>query len=103
MPKRNWSESPFDSKAAFLRYHRKKAAKKNALRREINVQRKSELRTALKKAEVAITSGKAEEASSLYQRAAGLLDRAAQRGVIKKGKANRAKSRLASRINGLSA
>ena len=44
-----------------------------------------------------------EQARELYRHAASHLDRAAQKGVIKKGTANRKKSRLARRINSMAA
>ncbi len=70
---------------------------------EINRRRKVTLRTTLKKTEGAIESGDSELAQGLYRQASGHLDRAAQKGVIKRGEANRRKSRLAQKLNGMAA
>lgn len=99
MPTRNWAETSFADKQAFLRYSRRKFAQKNQTRRDRNFHRKSTLRTTLKQAEAAIASSDAQQAQELYRQAASLLDKAAQKGVIKKGVANRNKSRLALKIN----
>lgn len=72
-------------------------------KRDRNRRRKSELRTVLTKAEEKMAEGNAEEAQALYLQAASHLDRAAQKGVIKKGMANRKKSRLAQRLNRIAA
>ena len=70
---------------------------------EINRRRKVTLRTTLKKTEIAIEDGDSELAQGLYRQASGHLDRAAQKGVIKRGEANRRKSRLAQKLNGMAA
>jgi small subunit ribosomal protein S20 len=61
------------------------------------------MRTTLRQAEAALTEGNAQDAQTLYQQAASLLDKAAQKGVIKKGMANRKKSRLARKLNQIEA
>ena len=68
-------------------------------KRDRNMQRKSALRTTLKQTEVAIADGDIEQAQELYRQAASHLDRAAGKGIIKKGMANRKKSRLSNEIN----
>ena len=68
-------------------------------KRDRNNQRKSALRTTLKQTETAITDGDMEQAQELYRQAASQLDRAAGKGIIKKGMANRKKSRLSHDIN----
>ena len=68
-------------------------------KRDRNMQRKSALRTMLKQTEAAIADGEREQAADLYRQAASQLDRAAGKGIIKKGMANRKKSRLAHDIN----
>ena len=68
-------------------------------KRDRNTQRKSSLRTMLKETEAAISDGEMEQAQELYRQAASHLDRAAGKGIIKKGMANRKKSRLAHDIN----
>ena len=70
-------------------------------KRDRNMQRKSALRTMLKQTETAIADGDMEEAQELYRQAASQLDRAAGKGIIKKGMANRKKSRLAHDINNI--
>jgi len=72
-------------------------------KRDRNRHRKSELRTVLNKAEGKIAEGSVEEAQALYLQVASHLDRAAQKGIIKKGMANRKKSRLARRLNQIAA
>ena len=66
---------------------------------ERNLQRKSALRTSLKQTEAAIVTKDMQQAQELYRRSASLLDRAARKGLIKKGAANRKKSRLALKLN----
>ena len=68
-------------------------------KRDRNMQRKSALRTTLKQTEAAIADGEMEQAAELYRQATSQLDRAAGKGIIKKGMANRKKSRLAHDIN----
>ena len=68
-------------------------------KRDRNLQRKSALRTALKQTEAAIADGEMEQAQELYREASSQLDRAAGKGIIKKGMANRKKSRLSNDIN----
>jgi small subunit ribosomal protein S20 len=68
-------------------------------KRDRNAQRKSTLRTMLKETEVAIADGDVQQAQESYRQATSHLDRAVGKGVIKKGTANRKKSRLAHDIN----
>ncbi len=86
--------------------HRRSAkihARADAKKRERNRHRKVTLRTSLKAAELALQEGDAEKAQQLCKTTASLLDRAASKGVIKKGTANRQKSRIARRLNALTA
>ncbi len=86
--------------------HRKSAVKHiraDKKKAEVNRRRKVTLRTTLKKAEAAIVAGDSDAAEGLYRQASGRLDRAAQKGVIKRGEAARRKSRLAQKLNDLSA
>ena len=62
---------------------------------------KSATRTAVKKAEQAIASGDLEAAMTAFREAVSKLDKAAKKGVIKKGTADRKKSRLARKLNKL--
>ena len=68
-------------------------------KRDVSFKRKSAVRTIVKKTKVAIESGNVEEAESLFRRATSSLDRAVSKGVIKKGTANRRKSRLAKSLH----
>ena len=67
------------------------------------MRRKSALRTMLKQTEAAIADGEVDQAQELYRQAVSQLDKAAGKGVIKKGMANRKKSRLAHDINKIAA
>ena len=68
-------------------------------KRDVGFRRKSAVRTIVKKTKVAIESGNVEEAESLFRRATSSLDKAVSKGVIKKGTANRRKSRLAKSLH----
>ena len=68
-------------------------------KRDRNLRRKSALRTVLKQTEAAIADGEREQAEELYRQAASQLDKAAGKGIIKKGMASRKKSRLSHDIN----
>ena len=72
-------------------------------KRDRNMRRKSALRTMLKQTEAAIADGEMEQAQELYRQAVSQLDKAAGKGVIKKGMANRKKSRLAHDLNKIAA
>jgi len=87
------------AKQKIIRAKRRKRMRPIKRRRERNYQRKSALRTVLKQTEIAISAGDAKQAQALYHQSVSHLDRAAQKGVIKKGKANRRKSRLALKLN----
>ncbi len=64
---------------------------------------KSALKTTLKKFEIALASGNVETAKTAYISAGRALDMAASKGVIHKNMAARKKSRLALKLNALSA
>ena len=68
-------------------------------KRARNSQQKSALRKLLKQTETGISTRDVQQAQGGYRQAASLLDRAAQKGVIKKGAADRKKSRLAQKLN----
>jgi small subunit ribosomal protein S20 len=59
---------------------------------------KSELRTTIKKARIAL-KGSAQEAPSVVVAAASALDRAASKGIIPDKRASRVKSRLAKALH----
>ncbi len=64
---------------------------------------KSDMRTAVKKAEAAVVLNDATAATSTYTEAARKLDKAAAKGLIHKNAAARKKSRLAKKLNSLNA
>ncbi len=81
----------------------KKHARADEKKRIRNRHRKSTLRTVLKQTETALDEGNVETAQELCKSVTSLLDRAASKGVIKKGTANRQKSRLISKLHALMA
>jgi small subunit ribosomal protein S20 len=81
----------------------KKAARKIVRRTEINRDRKSRMRTFLRKVEEAITAGDAGAAKEALRAAEPEIMRAAQKGVLHKNTASRKVSRLSTRVRGLSA
>lgn len=78
-----------------------KHARADKTKRARNRHRKATLRTLLRQTEAALAAGNFETALELYRAAASQLDRAASKGVIKKGTANRQKSRLNRKLNAL--
>ena len=81
----------------------KKHVRADAKKRVRNRHRKVTLRTAIKNTELALQNGDIEKSQELTKQTFSLLDRAAGKGVIKKGTANRQKSRLAEKLNSLTA
>ena len=81
----------------------KKHARADLKKRNRNRHRKTSLRTSLKNTELALQEGDLETAQELCKTTSSLLDRAAGKGVIKKGTANRQKSRIARKLHALTA
>ena len=81
----------------------KKHARADNAKRIRNRYRKATLRTVLKQTETALEEGNVEEAQVLCKTVTSLLDRAAGKGVIKKGTANRQKSRLTRKLHAITA
>ncbi len=79
----------------------KKHARADKAKQIRNRHRKSTLRTVMKQTETALAEGNVETAQELCKTMASLLDRAASKGVIKKGTANRQKSRLTHKLNAI--
>lgn len=71
------------------------SARKNAQNRSI----KSRLHTLEKKYAALVTAGKKEDAAKALKDVSSAFDKAAKRGVVHKGTANRKKSRLSIRLN----
>jgi len=80
-----------------------KRYRQNQRRRLVNQMNRHKLRTQMKKLRAAIATGKAAEAKTLMTATFSIIDRSVQKGVIKKNTAQRYKSRLARRVNGLAA
>ena len=80
-----------------------KRVKQNERRRLRNKSVKSSLRTAVRKFREAAEAGDVEKAIELQRAAARALDKAVSKGVIHKNQAANRKSRLARRLNRLTA
>ncbi|WP_138378978.1 30S ribosomal protein S20 [Luteithermobacter gelatinilyticus] len=81
----------------------KKRVRRNARRQEINKARRSRIRTFVKKVELAIEAGNAEEARNALRAAQPELMRGVTKGVLHKKTASRKVSRLAKRVKALAA
>lgn len=81
----------------------RKRARQAENRRRHNASFRSMVRTAIKKVIAAIESGDHEKATAAYNGAVPVIDRMADRGIIKKNKAARHKSRLNAKIKDLKA
>lgn len=73
-----------------LRSSHKKFLRNKALR--------SNMKTAIKRAELALESGDVEEAKRLYNYASSAIDKAKSKGAIHKNKASREKSKLGKKL-----
>ena len=76
-----------------------KRARQNIKRREHNSYYGATARTYIKKARAQIEADELEEAQETVQLAVKALDKAAQKGIIKKNNAARRKSRLMKALN----
>ena len=76
----------------------KKRVKTDEIKRIRNNDQVASMRTAEKKVRLAVKEGKLDEAKELIKDANKKLDKAARRGLIKKNKAARDKSKLAKSI-----
>lgn len=81
----------------------RKATRKIARRTEVNRNRRSRLRTFMRKVEEAIASGDKEAAAAALREAQPEIARAAGKGVIHKNTASRKISRLAARVKAVTA
>lgn len=79
----------------------KKRARQTERRTEVNKARRSRIRTFLKKVEVALAGGNADEARVALQNAQPELMRGVSKGVVHKNTASRKISRLAARVKAL--
>ncbi|MEW5978138.1 MAG: 30S ribosomal protein S20 [Acidobacteriota bacterium] len=78
-----------------------KRNRQNERRRKVNRSNLTRLRTHLKKIDAAIKANDLQQAKSLLSPTISLLDKSIQKGVLHKNAAGRRKSRLMSRVNGL--
>ncbi|MCH8819233.1 MAG: 30S ribosomal protein S20 [Acidobacteria bacterium] len=76
-----------------------KRMRQNEIRRSRNRQRRSEMRTEIKKFRQLLSEQKKDEARKLLQGVYAVIDRTAQKGVIHSKTAARYKSRLTKRLN----
>ncbi|MEZ5492279.1 MAG: 30S ribosomal protein S20 [Gammaproteobacteria bacterium] len=81
----------------------RKRARQAETRRRHNASFRSMVRTSIKKIIAAIQSGDYEQATTAYNNAVPVIDRMADKGIIKKNKAARHKSRLNAKIKALKA
>jgi small subunit ribosomal protein S20 len=81
----------------------RKRARQAENRRRHNASFRSMVRTSIKKVVAAIESEDYDAATSAYNNAVPVIDRMANKGIIKKNKAARHKSRLNARIRALKA
>jgi len=81
----------------------RKAARQSERRRKHNASLRSELRTAIKNADKAITAGDKAAAQKVFRESMSAVDRIADKNIIHKNKAARHKSRLAARLKALAA
>lgn len=79
----------------------KKASRKIARRTDINIARRTRMRTFVRKVEEAITGGDAKQAREALKAAEPVIVRAAQNGVIHRNTASRTVSRLSARVRKL--
>lgn len=79
----------------------KKAARQMVTRTEINKNRRSAVKTAVRKVEEAITSGDKAAAAAALQSAQPSLARSAQKGILHPKTASRKVSRLAQRVKAM--
>ncbi len=78
-----------------------KKARRDVQARLRNRANRSTLKTAVKKFLSVIASGNKAEAAQILPLTQGLVDRAERKGVMHKNTANRMKSRMAAKVNGL--
>jgi small subunit ribosomal protein S20 len=80
-----------------------KRIKQNAKRRARNRSNRSQLKTQTKTLRAAIAAGDAETAQKLLSATVGSMDKAVRKGVVHDNAASRTKSRLARKVNAISA
>ena len=81
----------------------RKRARQNDKRRAHNASLRSLVRTKIKQVIAAVDTGDADNARAALDSAVPVIDRMANRGIIKKNKAARHKSRLNAKVKALAA
>ena len=81
--------------------HARKRARQNDKRRAHNASLRSLVRTKIKQVIAAVRAGDAATAQTAFNEAVPVIDRMAGRGIIKKNKAARHKSRLNAKVKAL--
>lgn len=76
----------------------KKALRQSARRRELNLGREKKLKETVKKFKKLLTGAKKDEAQAFLREAYKTIDKMAKVDFIKKGRADRMKSRLAKKL-----
>ena len=76
----------------------KKRVLTNSAANAKNSAKKNEIRTAIKKVELAVKEGKKEDAEKALRHAVSLLDRAAQEGIYAKNTVSRKKAQLQAHV-----
>lgn len=79
----------------------RKRARQNDKRRAHNASLRSLVRTKIKQVVAAIDGGNADQARAALESAVPVIDRMANKGIIKKNKASRHKSRLNAKVKAL--
>lgn len=79
----------------------KKRARQAEKHRQRNAAVRSEMRTYIKNVVKAVTANNLELATGEFRKATSMLDKLARKGIIKKNKADRSKSRLSKKIKDL--
>ncbi len=79
-----------------------KDLRQNKKRKTVNDRLRNRIKRAVKKQNTLINEGEIERATKNIKNAYKVLDKAARKNVIKKGKADRIKSRLTKNLNELS-
>jgi len=80
----------------------KKRVRRNASREQVNKARRSRIRTYIKKVELAVEAGNADEAKAALKEAQPELMRGVTKGVLHKKTGSRKVSRMAKRVKILS-
>jgi small subunit ribosomal protein S20 len=81
----------------------KKRIRQNEKRRAINQNRRTAVKTAIRRFKDAVQSGEPDAAEQAYRKATKALDQTAAKGTLHRNAAARRKSRLAKRLNTLKA